>query len=237
MDKEKQTMFYGRFARTVIFFARFFTRKYSGEGIRNDGPAVYVCRHLDMHGPIEAIVNFPFSVHALTLHVFLDKEACIRHFSDYTFSKRVGKKAGFWRRLGAQIAGSAIVPLMKSLQAVPVYRDSGEALKTMRQGLKWLEKGDSLMIWPDVEYTEEYGQDFEIYSGFLFLGELYHKRTGKELRFIPLVLDDETGKITQGDPVIVNDFKSEEKAAAQRIKRGIDKRSAIESVNSIQAGL
>lgn len=236
MEPEKAN-FYGRYARLVIFFARFFSRKYKNDAIKDEGPAVYVSRHLDMHGPIEAIVNFPFSVHALTLHVFLDRQACRNHFANYTFSKRVGKKPGFFCNLGARITSGAVVPLMRSLKSVAVYRDSGEALKTMRQGLKYLEKGESLMLWPDVEYTGEYGEDFEIYSGFLFLGELYYKRTGKELRFISLVLDDESGRIIEGKAVICNDFRQEEKQAAARIKYGIDKRNVAEAVNSAQANL
>ena len=232
-----QTMFYGRYARLVIFFARFFSRKYQCPDIGGEGPAVYVCRHLDMHGPIEAIVNFPFPVHALSLNVFMDNKACEEHFCNYTFSARVGKKPGFWRKLGAKIAGNAIAPLMRSLQAVPVYREGTESIKTMRQGVKYLEKGESLMVWPDVEYTGDYGEDFEIYSGFLFMGEIYRRRTDKELPFIPLVLDEESGKIIRGEAVYCNDFKRDEKQAAQKIKYGIDKRNVAEGVNSVQANL
>ncbi|MBQ6946417.1 MAG: hypothetical protein IJN42_00065, partial [Clostridia bacterium] len=113
----------------------------------------------------------------------------------------VGKKPGFFCNLGARIASGAVVPLMRSLKSVAVYRDSGEALKTMRQGLKYLEKGESLMLWPDVEYTGEYGEDFEIYSGFLFLGELYYKRTGKELSFVPLYIAPNLKKMYLGKPI------------------------------------
>ena len=236
MEKSKDT-FYGRYARLVILIARFFSKKYEYPDAGAEGPVVYVCRHLDMHGPIEAIVNLPFPVHALTLHVFMDNKACEEHFSTYTFSTRVGKKAGFWRKLGAKVAGNAIAPLMRSLQAVPVYREGTESIKTMRQGVKYLEKGESLIVWPDVEYTGDYGEDFDIYSGFLFMGEIYRKRTGKELPFIPLVLDEERGTIIRREAVFCNDFKQEEERAAQLIKQGIDKRNVGESVNSVQVNL
>ena len=124
--------------------------------------------------------------------------------------------------LRAWITGKVTVRILRSFQAIPVYRDS-RAIRTMRAALKYLEMGHNLIIWPDMRYTETYEQPCEIYNGFLYLGELYKARTGQELPFVPLYIDDENHCIRERQPMVVDHYQQEKEAAAQRMAHAIDR--------------
>lgn len=218
---KKPGHFYGRFARFARLLLRTFSRRYEAKVDAPETPAVYVCRHLNMHGPYTTLKWLPFQVHPFSLNVFFSDETAIRQYREYTFSVRRGKPVRKFS-LQAWITGKVTVRLLRSFQAIPVYRDS-QAIRTMRQALKYLERGDSLIVWPDMRYTETYEQPCEIYSGFLYLGELYKAKTGKELPFIPLYVDDEQHCILQRPAMVVNHFQQEKEEAALRMARAIDR--------------
>lgn len=218
----KQSLrFYGSFGRFARQLLRTFSPRYSCAIEPEEEPAVYVCRHLNMHGPYTTIKWLPFDVHPMSLHVFFDPETSVNHYREYTFAARVGK-APKKRSLLAWLAGRVTCSLLHSLRAVPVYRDA-RAVKSMRGSLECLLKGESMIVWPDIDYTAGYEKNCTLYPGFLYMGELYHRRTGRELRFIPLYIDDAQRRIIPGEPMVINHYKEENESAAVRLARAIDR--------------
>lgn len=223
MEKSEQpdTPIYGPFGRFARWTLRLFSKPYRCAFERSETPCVYVCRHLNMHGPFTTLKWIPFEVHPFVLHVFTNTKSAIRQYTEYTFSARRGKPAPK-HSLRGTLAGFFTCRVVRSLQAVPVYRDS-RALKTLRDALKYLEKGESVIIWPDVKYTEGYDQPCEIYSGFLYLGELYQRRTGKELPFIPLYIDDDARTIHAREPIVIPHFREEEETVARQLEKALQR--------------
>ena len=224
MEQTKTTAsqrFYGRFGRFARWLLRTFSRRYEAKVQTPEQPTVYVCRHLNMHGPYTTLKWLPFHVHPFSLHVFFEDETAIRQYREYTFSVRQGKAVPKFS-LRAWLTGKVTVRILRSFQAVPVYRDS-RAIRTMRAALKYLERGDSLIIWPDMRYTENYEQPCEIYNGFLYLGELYKAKTGQELPFVPLYVDDDDRCILERPAMVVNHFQQEKDEAAVRMAKAIDR--------------
>ena len=216
--------FYGREARVLRFFGRAFFRKYKSRVPVPEEPTVYVCRHLNMRGPLTTIVRLGFHVHPMILSCFFDKSACYKQYSEFTFTERVGVKR---RRVnvGAYVASRFVPPLMISLRGIPVHRGEGiGALRTMREAARCLSQGESVIVYPDVDYTAGYEKESEIYDGFLILGQLYRRDTGKSLRFVPLYIDDETGRIREYPHITVDSFKEEREAAREYIKASINGR-------------
>lgn len=111
---------------------------------------------------------------------------------------------------------------MCSLKAVPVYRSDSRSVKTIKDSMRYLLKGESMIVFPDINYMDGYDEPSEIYSGFLYLGELYYKKTGAHLAFVPLVIDDEQKRVIDGKPVYVEDFRSERVCAAEHLKNAIN---------------
>lgn len=219
-SKEKEG-FYGSYARFGKWLLRTFSRKYRNEITQSDEPVVYVCRHLNMHGPFTTLKWLNFDVHPMIIHMFFDRKKTVEHMKRYTFAERFGKKTKRFS-LAAHVMGWVAPPMMQSLQGVPVYRNGTQSIATLKRGIQYLLRGESLIVYPDIDYTGGYDKPSEIYEGFLYMGELYHKKTGKTLRFIPLIVDDKKRQIRAGNPVVLYDYRREAHEAAEKIKQAIN---------------
>lgn len=219
-EPQKEHIFgsYGRFARWLF---RTFSRKYRCDFAAPEEPVVFVCRHLNMHGPYTTLKWLPMEVHPMIIHMFFDRKSTVQHMTEYTFSARYGKERKKFSPL-AHIMSWVTPPLMKSLQAVPVYRDGIKSTTTLKQGLKHLLNNENLVVFPDIQYMEGYKTPSEIYEGFLYLGELYYKKTGKTLSFVPLLIDDQNRCIRAGQPISVTNYRQEGTAAAEYLKEQIN---------------
>ena len=183
-------------------------------------PCVYVCRHLNMHGPFTTLKWIPTELHPFVLNVFMDEKSAVKQFTEYTFSERRGRKPRRFSLCGT-LLGNLAAKIVRSLQSVPVYRDSS-SIKTMRSAMHYLQNGDSLIVWPDVNYTDGYDKPCEIYQGFLYLGEVYHKKTGKELPFIPLYINDSDRIISAGVPLVINQYAQDCESAVRELKQALN---------------
>lgn len=182
-------------------------------------PCVFICRHKNMEGPLNIMVNFNVPVRLWTLNVFYDRKLCAEHYYRYTFTERFGWNKAF-ARVFSQIAGVFVASIMHSLHAIPVYRNSAKSMTTMRESLKCLLNGENLLIFPDIDYTDE-SDKVELYDGYLILERMYKKRTGKPLRFVPLAVDREKSRILRGEvityPEETVDYAREGEAVQARI--------------------
>ena len=213
--------FYGKYARLIRWIARCFSRRYSCDITPDGTPKIYVCRHLNMHGPYTTLKWLPFHVHPMIINVFFDKKSTVEHMTQYTFSARFGKKPRRFS-LAAHIMGMIAPPMMSSLRAVPVYRNDSQSIATFKNSMQYLLKGESIIVFPDINYTDGYDKPSEIYSGFLYLGEMYYKKTGVQLAFVPLIIDDERKCIVNGTPVCITDFRTERDSAAESLKNAVN---------------
>jgi hypothetical protein len=167
-------------------------------------PAVFVCHHHNMRGPITTMAWTPAPLHPWALALFFDTKVLLKHFGDFTFHKRFG-----WPKPLARAAARLISPpvtlLMRSMRAVPVYRKSIESVKTMRASVDILARGEPIVIYPDIEYDSDDTRLGEMYRGFLLLERFYRERTGKHLPFVPLYYDQKGKLLRLGEPLLFPD--------------------------------
>lgn len=218
----QETHIYGRYGRFARWLFRTFSRKYRCDFPMPEQPVVFVCRHLDMHGPYTTLKWVPEELHPMIIHMYFDRKSTVKHMTEYTFSTRYGKKVRKFS-LPAHVLSWVMPPLARSLQAVPVYRDGLKSMTTIKQGFAYLCKGESLIIYPDIHYMDGYDKPSEIYEGFLYMGELYHKKTGKMLPFAPLLIDDQNRLITAGQPISITNYRRERTTAAEYLKEQINR--------------
>lgn len=214
--------FYGPLVRFLRALGRGFTRKHKSTVLPPEEPTVYVCRHLNMRGPLTTLLWLDFHVHPMILACFFDRAPCYRQYADFTFTERVGKRK---RRhsLKAYAASCAVPPIMRSLKGIRVYRGAdANAFHTMREALSCLERGESVIVYPDIAYTAGYEDESEIYDGFLLLGQLYRRKTGKSLRFVPLYIDTEKRCIREHRSITVDRFREGRAEASGYIKAAIN---------------
>ena len=131
------------------------------------------------------------------------------------------------RNFKAYVASRFVPRIMKSLSGIPVYRGTDtRSMQTMRNSLSYLEKGESVIVYPDIDYTAGYETESEIYEGFLLLGQLYKRNTGKSLRFVPLYIDDAEKRVKEYEHITIDDFRKERSTVYDYIKKSINGKEA-----------
>ena len=214
----------------LFYFSRFFIRlgigRWTAAVESPDGPAVYVCSHRNLSGPLATLCWLPFAPRPWVLHVFLERESCRKQYRDYTFSRRFGMP-GPLASLAAWASSGYVSRLMNSLGAVPVYRGMAQLGATFRESIAALQRGESLLIFPDVDYTSDSGGIGEIYEGFLLLERLWRKKAEEPLDFSPLRLDASARTITAGRTVRFNrdaDWKEELVRVREALREEINRK-------------
>jgi len=167
-------------------------------------PCVLLCRHRNMRGPFYSIVRWGGKdVRTWIYHPFLKKDTFFEQMYGYTLTKRL-HFPDWLARIGARVMSAVIPPLITSLGGVPVYRSDGRIRETFRISMEHLEKGRSILIFPDVDYTSNEGVG-DVYDGFFMLERMYYKKTGRHLPFVPVHLDTKARSLTFGKPVSFTD--------------------------------
>ncbi len=227
--------FYGVIASFSKSVYKFFTKNFKCNVKKGVEPTIYVCRHLNMSGPITVIKSLDFDVHPMALKLFFDRRDSYSHLKDFTFSKKLGKRAKKFS-LKAKISAWYIEKLVFSLKAVPVFRGDNKSLITLKKSLEYLEKGESLIVFPDVDYKSDYSTVSDIYEGFLFLTEMYRRKTGKTLIITPLFIDYKSKEIVKRNEIIIADYKEEKERAKLKLIEEINvKNSENTSVEMLEA--
>lgn len=207
----------------LFYVSRFFVRlgigRWAADVPSPAGPSVYVCTHSNMRGPLATMCWLPFPVRPWVFHVFMERDTCRAQFRDYTFSRRFGMS----RPLSAFVAWAVsgyVSALMKSLRAVPVHRGTVKIGETFRETVAALQAGDSVLIFPDVDYTDTSSGIGEVYNGFLLIERFWRKVSEQPLDFIPLRLDAASRRMTAGRPVRF-DRSADRKAEMTRVREAL----------------
>lgn len=219
--------FYGGMIRVLRVLARPFTFLHERPDLsRIPEPAVFICRHRNMRGPIFTMLHLDRQVHPWVFSVFCDRQSCYEHFRDYTFGVRLKKWPNFVRRALPHVLSVLEPALTKSMGAIPVYRQSLKVRVTFRQSMDALSKGESVILYPDINYVDTSDAPGEMYSGYLLMGQMYYKATGKKLSFVPLDIRMNKRAILLGDPVEFDGslpFQQERERCADAIKSELTK--------------
>ena len=224
----------GKLFRSIRWLGRLITTQY--QIIHHEllaEPAVYLCRHLGQHGPIVSVLWLPQIPRFWCLHVYIDKQACRRHFADYTLSQRLNLPK-WLAKLLAYPVGAVMHAICLSANAIPVYRDRN-SFKTMSVSLKALQDNQDILIFPNIDYTKHDGGD-ELYDGFLYLERFYYKTTEQHLAFVPIYIDDDEQQIIIGKAIRFDDtdFDAQKPALLQRINNALDGKFAENAEESMQ---
>lgn len=219
-EKDKPTLntnFAGIYYKVLKFLVRTLTKKYDFLVDTPTQPKIYVCRHKNTTGVITLLKSATFDMHPLSLSVFTNFSSCFSHLFNYTFTKRY-KIPKIFAVLPAFLSTLVVFPLTKSVKAVPVYRNSSKSFLTLKKATKYLLSGESLVVFPDVDYTSVKNHVGDIYGGFLHIETLYHKACGKHVAFVPIQIDGTLNTITAKGELFLNS-QEEFSATIDKIKQ------------------
>lgn len=190
----------------------------------NQGPIVYISHHQNLFGPFITLLWFPSFIRTWMLYVFLDQHSCYKQYANYTFTKRFG-----WNKVVAKLIAMplsyAITKLLQSSRGIPVYRGSKKIIDTFRISVETLQHGNSIIIFPNVDYTSTSAYTKNIYSGFLYLEKYYYQKTRNHLCFVPLYASKSQRKILANRPIYFSDtidFKKEQEIVLKKIQDSLN---------------
>ncbi len=168
-------------------------------------PALYLCRHLNMKGPIVSLAWLPFPVRPWIFALLCDRQTCYQHYYNYTFTQRFGWPL-FLAKAIARPLSAFMAAMTRDLQAIPVHRDK-QSFQTISQSRRALLQGDSLILYPDIEYTST-GEMGALYQGFLLLEKFYYPQSRCHLPIIPIRLKNR--QLIIGDAIYFGDWQDDD---------------------------
>ena len=188
---------YSPLARFTLKLVRLKKRKRKVYGNTLSTPCVYLCRHRDMNGVIDAFSDLRVVLRPWVLECFCSYKSAKRQLREYTFPQKM-KKGKAFSYLASPVCARVINMYVKSVRGIPVYRqeNAGKSVCTIKQSVRALEEGDSILIFIDKDYTDTAEQsEGEIYKGFKTIDKLYNKRNGKHIPFVPVYANGKEARI------------------------------------------
>lgn len=160
------------------------------------GPVVFVCNHLELYGPIIAVLHSPFYFRPWVIHNMLDREIIAEYMHAGT-ENALKFIPPFLRNVVIRIAAPVVVWIMESTDPIPVYRGTVRGvIQTIQLSVEAMTCDDNILLFPEINYRQEGVGDF--FTGFVQVARSYYKATGKCATFYPLYIDKKNRKMTYG---------------------------------------
>lgn len=196
MDKKKTSTLYKIIKGTV----RLFYPKIDMVGTENlpEEPAIIVANHTQMNGPIACELYFPRIRYTWCAGQMMHlKEVPGYAYQDF-WSEKPACSRWFYKLLSYAIAPLSVC-VFNNANTIGVYRDT-RIISTFKNTVKRLCEGASVVVFPehDVKYNHIL---YAFQDRFIDVAKLYHKKTGKELSFVPMYIAPYLKKMYLGKPI------------------------------------
>lgn len=179
---------------------RLVTPKFQVEGLEKlpQEPCLVVGNHSQIYGPVACELYFPGNRYTWCAGQMMH----VKEVPDYAFQDFWSRKPKWSRpfyRLLSYIIAPVSACIFNNAKTIGVYRD-GRILATFKNTVKRLEEGANVVIFP--EHDQPYNHILSQFQDkFIDIARLYHKKTGRELSFVPLYIAPKLGKMCLGEPV------------------------------------
>lgn len=190
-----------------LYYHRLLGRQ-NAQGLE-DGTVVLVCNHGELYGPIVANLYIPISFRPWTLDKMMDESAIVRHIYENTMVRQHWLPNRLKLPL-TKLLSPVCIWAFKSLEAIPVYRDSPRQLiQTFRQTVEAMQAGDNILLFPEHDQPEAPGQRGyvlegvgELYTGFAMIAPACYAKTHKRVVFVPVYASKQLRTLTIGQGVV-----------------------------------
>ncbi len=227
---------YGPYARLVRWCVRLLLGRW--DVIREEPapvPAAFVARHQNLSGPVLSLALLDREVRVWALHVVFTRRDCFRQYYGYTFTRRFR-----WPRplafCAAGLFSLLVPPLLRSLDAIPVYRGSSRIAETLDLSVRALAQGESVLICPDQDYTDTGDRTGALYLGFLHLERRAARVGASPVSFVPLCPDRRTRRLVVGRALRFPGkapFKAEQAQLARDLSAELDRLHRVCEANPV----
>ncbi len=173
------------------------TRLFGTENLP-DEPCIIVGNHSQLHGPIACELYFPDNCYTWCAGQMMK----LRDVPPYAFEdfwSQKPKRSHWFYKIASYVIAPLCVVIFNNARTIPVYRDK-RILTTFKETMAKLNDGKNVIIFPehDVKHNNII---YDFQDKFIDIARLYHKRTGKELCFVPLYIAPSLKSMYLGKPI------------------------------------
>lgn len=177
-----------------------------------DEPVIIVGNHAQMYGPIACELYMPQNVYTWCAGQMMElKEVPAYAFEDF-WAQKPAYIRWFYKILSFLIAPISVL-VFNNARTIAVHRDK-RILTTFRNTIETLRDGNSVVIFPEHNRPHNHIV-YEFQNRFIDIAKIYHRRTGKELAFVPLYVAPRLNGMYLGEPVR---FSSETPIEEERVR-------------------
>lgn len=186
--------------KVIYFLVKLFSPKYTLVGTEKlpKEPCVIVGNHSQMYGPIAGEMYIPGKHYVWCAGALMHKEEVADYAYQDFWSNKPKSVRWFFRILSHLITPLSVL-IFNSAHTVPVYHDT-RLITTYRESIELLKQGNSMVIFPE-HYDEHNNIVHDFQDKFIDLARFYYKKTGTELRFVPMYLAPALKTMFFGEPI------------------------------------
>lgn len=154
-------------------------------------PVIFLANHLGAVGPMYMSVTFPMreNVAIWCNEGMMEEKMIVDYVRHDWWWKPESKLAPFYSATIPYIAKAIVPKVLRSAPTIPVFRDA-RIMSTMRASLKALRAGKHLVIFPELPNGHATHAE-HLQMGWLNLTTMYKRATGKDLKMIPIYIDED----------------------------------------------
>ena len=189
-----------------------------------EGPCVFVVNHAGAIGPVDMCAKFPLrdKCNPWINNGMLERKEVPAYVRQDYWWKPGSFFEPLWNVTIPYIAALIMPPILKSVKYVPVYHDQ-RILLTLRQSVRVLQRDEYLIIFPEQPsgWLSHHGW---INTGWLRLGELWYKASGRALKLYPVHVDYKNRVFKIAAPVWYDParrFRDQENELAEKLAKGL----------------
>ena len=195
--EDKKTPWLYKVIRWLVWL---FSPKYRLVGAEKlpEEPCVIVGNHSQMYGPIAGELYMPGKHCVWCAGEMMHREEVSAYAYQDFWSKKPKGTRWFYKLLSHLITPLCVL-IFNSAHTVPVYHDA-RLITTFRESIAKLREGYSMVIFPE-HYDEHNNIVHDFQDKFIDLARFYYKKTGTELRFVPLYVAPRLKTLFFGAPI------------------------------------
>ena len=215
-----------RFYRFVTGTVRLFSHrvKTEWEVPFEEGPCVFAVNHVGVTGPVDMCAKFS---QRDKLRLWINEEMIdAKKVPAYVRKDFWWKPNGFFAPVlnvtVPYLAALFMPPILRSVNHIPVYHDQ-RIMLTLRESVRALQREEHLLLFPEQPGGRR-SPGRRINTGWLRLGELFYRNSGRALKIYPVHVDNKKHVIHVAAPVYYDPalrFSEQEKELAEKLTRGI----------------
>ncbi len=163
-----------------------------------DEPCIVVGNHAKTNGPISAELYFPVERYTWCSGEMMH----LREVPDYAFRdfwSRKPKSVRWLYRIASYLIAPLSVCVFNNANCIGVYHDL-RVMGTFKETVRKLQTGASIVIFPEHDVPHN-NIVCEFRDRFIDVARMYHKRTGREICFVPLYVAPGLRSLHLGKPV------------------------------------